>query len=1444
MSTVDIPNEVESKVKFYLPTNDEFNHLFEVEGTARDERAALKAQTELLADHVLKTALDEATELIATMRHAVERWKQAELKLDKLLKDFYERLLSELAKRPDLEMADFELSAISLQAVAKEIHTHDLKRENALNMVRKLEIEIANYQRDVEPWVQAEGDRLLENPFSEQHSVEMSLQELEVYRQELKQQRQQLKQTQRQIRELSTSRIISLLEELEDSHEVIAKLGLILDQEQVERNQVALQSKTGRELWDIEQQIQALLEQQMIAAHKIRPLPGAQLLQQGWHQAALMGLLSDLAKANRNVETVLLFLSIKQVHIPPTRLTFDANVSRAILLGIGELSEKSEPLQVTNQFADIIFNGWESADWYLQAEICIILLSLALYGNPRFEVERLWDIATDWPDQKMGEWKRLWEATLYEKLFQIADEKRADDLREQIESGKHKLQDELLIKESGVYLRLNAVKSARHRSMMQSSIMPLFDEWFAGLLDYERKFVDPTSLKEWQRTTITREYLALWETIQANLTEESLQELYSNKAHHSDVRDPDPFHKQTCERLMNNCGQALLDFGNAQAQWWSVSVESIGRFRLSDLRAEIERNLTELTPLGRAATEYFSSVPTEETSQRDDQIMVQRALATVEQALLETPVFCMRLPRTVDMLTHKEAQWSELLDSLLQDLLTPLTPVDAANYLLENDSPDQALLLANHIPTELQKRAQQLKVELSAELVHEIDNLSKWVEVLPPLERDRRLGRWRLLIDKLAALQTTEKQKAQQKAREKEAEQRTILRRINDLEEVFFGLQTKLSQTAYHTIVEGLDRARQAIREFIGVKSIIEFLDELDYRIAHESWSLGEYQAAVERLTVAIDMRNFQRDESEYTIERVHDMLINREHQHLGLREAFPTRIRFLDRLLIARQHRGFLSQNLSITKRKQIHDMFAQFAKMTYMQQSQDQHGEHYVFEDPIIYSYWKLIAPKTYELSVRDCIFIFVPGSQPDPTNMTLLEALIEEKEWLSHDFVFAFIPGCTVKMRQRLETTFARQPGLVVLDETEILDLVLAERMGASNPIGRLRPKMLNALGANDISIYTVTQLVREQNQIFVGRKRLIKQLLNSADNFAIYGGRRIGKSSVLAAVQDQLSALPDMNVVSYDFSGRAGTNVETVKNLVDLLGLTLEQESVDSFLRVIHEYLDENPQISICLLLDEIDRYIEVNERHLIVEAFRSLSDQYERRFRVIFAGFMSLYSCLRGNSHYQPTSDPWIRMVRDEGPLGNLQAANAEKIVKEGFREVLGWEFESDTIPLRIVEKTGGHPAFVQYFCSRLQKLVGERGSQKITFADVEAVFSDQHPEQSFMAHVGANLKMNLPDPLSRFLIYWLANEPVNAQGFTLAQIKEYASLSPVPIDDVLLHSSIELLKVNSVIKEERHHVYEFSVPDYPAILKQVGETDQDHLNMLELELKEYLENNA
>ncbi|MFW6116790.1 MAG: AAA family ATPase, partial [bacterium] len=658
---------------------------------------------------------------------------------------------------------------------------------------------------------------------------------------------------------------------------------------------------------------------------------------------------------------------------------------------------------------------------------------------------------------------------------------------------------------------------------------------------------------------------------------------------------------------------------------------------------------------------------------------------------------------------------------------------------------------------------------------------------------------------------------------EREGKALDLRQAINELDMQLFEARESIPVDVQQAIDEGLTLARRATAEEKWFDAVRDYLDEVRYRMERDSWPLDKLQEAGRRLEDSMAVG--AQEKSALGAEEVLSLFERGELEQLGLRpiDIPPSRIRTRTRLLhhwleVANLP-AFRSESLGPSERASIKNLFSDFAQMIVMDRVEAPTST--AFEEPVVYSYWKLRYHKVDALK-RNCIFIALPGDSPSGKDLSELDHILEEKEWLDYWYVFLFVPGGTPAQLDRLRSTY-RGDRLVIIDEPALLDMVLAEVEG-SKPLWRLRPLMLRAWGAEKADIFLVNESISLRTGIFVGRGDLIQRVASSGSDYALYGGRRIGKSSVLKEVERHLQRGQEVQVLAASFEGDRDLSDDAVaRKIARRLQLDSNVREVGDLKEALQTHLESQPKSQIVLLLDEIDRYIEENpERHVFIEALRALSEQYGSRFRVVIAGFMGLYDCLHGRGPYSPASDPWGRMLDDLGPLPNLRPENAEEIVEEGFTGILGWDFEIPVIPQRIVRHTGGHPSFVQYFCRKLQTLVGRRRDRIVRLADIEDVFNDAEAE-SFIDHVKSTLRLNL-DAVGEFLIPWLAYEFGDAQSFTRDQMRELADISQVEIPDELLTRSLERLTVTKVVEERTPQVFEFSVPDYPLILNRLGGT--------------------
>ncbi len=302
-----------------------------------------------------------------------------------------------------------------------------------------------------------------------------------------------------------------------------------------------------------------------------------------------------------------------------------------------------------------------------------------------------------------------------------------------------------------------------------------------------------------------------------------------------------------------------------------------------------------------------------------------------------------------------------------------------------------------------------------------------------------------------------------------------------------------------------------------------DFLNELSYRIDHASWPLLDLQETMDRLSDAVKGQTGIR-EGQIALDDILGMFESNELRPLGLNTTLVlpseigTRADLIRNWITVRSIKAFYGDDMSLAERGSIQAIYRSFTQMTVMRYSRTPDNKPITYEYPVVYSLYELQYPKTPVLE-KPCVLLTLPGTPPSPRHLQELGHLIDERKWLDDAFVILFAPGCTPKIRGRLLQEY-HDAGLVVIDESSMRELVLADA-DSRTPLGRFRSMLLNALGAADIDIFRVNQLVNARNAIFVGRDRLIERIASSGDNYALYGGRRIGKSFSSCSYRSQTS-----------------------------------------------------------------------------------------------------------------------------------------------------------------------------------------------------------------------------------------------------------------------------------------------------------------------------------
>lgn len=316
--------------------------------------------------------------------------------------------------------------------------------------------------------------------------------------------------------------------------------------------------------------------------------------------------------------------------------------------------------------------------------------------------------------------------------------------------------------------------------------------------------------------------------------------------------------------------------------------------------------------------------------------------------------------------------------------------------------------------------------------------------------------------------------------------------------------------------------------------------------------------------------------------------------------------------------------------------------------------------------------------------------------------------------------------LKTRQRVEQMhYNRQSALSVA----ILDHYLLLFLGRY-PTARLPLFFRCALPLARINPYAETGPVPAE--MFMGREAEMAGLLNATGYSLVHGGRQLGKSALLQAVQrhfhnpaaDQYVLREDIKEVGDPVSRQPDPDQiwERLQRGMDAkLGLIKTEGKPETILAQIEAMMTKYPNRRILVLLDEADNFLaaDYSPRNFeLVNKLKALMDATDRRFKVILAGLHNVQRYV--NVPNQPLAHLAPLVVKPLDPVASRQL-----IVKP--LEALGFRFIDETPILGILAYSNSHPGLIQLLCHRLlEMLYRQRPTQlepyTITREDVEAVY--------------------------------------------------------------------------------------------------------------------------
>ena len=302
-------------------------------------------------------------------------------------------------------------------------------------------------------------------------------------------------------------------------------------------------------------------------------------------------------------------------------------------------------------------------------------------------------------------------------------------------------------------------------------------------------------------------------------------------------------------------------------------------------------------------------------------------------------------------------------------------------------------------------------------------------------------------------------------------------------------------------------------------------------------------------------------------------------------------------------------------------------------------------------------------------------------------------------SNDPLIVVNTGTLSASERRDFTERMRQSNLprptAIVDDATIAWLAAGERdweatMIATLPFNALNPYRPNAQG----------ELPRE---MFFGRAKELRELLDPMGPTFVYGGRQLGKSALLRKARRRAVSRGDCAVViDLNYVGADGDDSTVAVWRHILLELRREmalstkapppnkKDVFDDVAAVIGGWLEQNPGKRVFVMLDECDKFLDQDSRedYAQTQRIRGLMQETKRRFKCVLAGLHQVQRFERDSNQ------PLAHLSQTPIRVGSLDPKDALDLVKRPL-EWIGYRFATPELPLRILGFSNLHASVLQ-----------------------------------------------------------------------------------------------------------------------------------------------------
>ena len=375
----------------------------------------------------------------------------------------------------------------------------------------------------------------------------------------------------------------------------------------------------------------------------------------------------------------------------------------------------------------------------------------------------------------------------------------------------------------------------------------------------------------------------------------------------------------------------------------------------------------------------------------------------------------------------------------------------------------------------------------------------------------------------------------------------------------------------------------------------------------------------------------------------------------------------------------------------------------------------------------------------------------------------------DWIDQDaqgqatIVFYFGRMTVQRRRDLAHSARASCPPFLLIDENQLLFLCsergarLPTLFDCSMPFARINP-------------YTPFASGNVPPEMFFGREQEANSLMDTSGSCIIYGGRQLGKTALLRYVERKFeNESKNHKAIFLDLKTNGIPKPRGMEALWPALGKCLREKGIiskqrrsnarDRLIDRIKEWIDDQPDRRILLLLDESDDFLAIDaddadQNFNYVSQLKGLMDNTQRRFKLVLAG-------LHNVQRYSHIPNQPLAHLGPPISIGPLTPRAARDLIEKPLR-TLGYRFDDSSLVEMILFRMNSYPNLIQLFCNELLGYLRDRPfpptktpPYTISEEHIEEVYQSQDLRTKILDRFNWTLDL---DKRYRFIAYSIALE--------------------------------------------------------------------------------------